>query len=222
MVSDEGWQAETRRIVERKENQKTGKVTEKDKGWVCDLVPKDLIVARYFSVERDRISRLEADLESVTAERTELEEEHSGDEGIFAEFDKVNKAAVAARLKELKNDRQAGDEVQVLKVWQKLNDHESGLKKEIKGLEADLDRLAYEKYPLLSPEEIRVLVVDDKWLGALRGLIAGELDRISQGLTQRVKVLAERYEKPLPEVMERVQALESKVAAHLAKMGFSL
>lgn len=44
----------------------------------------------------------------------------------------------------------------------------------------------------------------------------------SQGLTQRVKVLAERYEKPLPEVMDRVQALESKVAAHLEKMGFSL
>lgn len=189
LISGEGWQAETRRIIERKENQKTGKVTEKDKGWVCDLVPKDLMVARYFSAERDRISRLEADLESIAAERMELEEEHSGDEGIFAEFDKVNKAAVAARIKELRIDNGQliikGEELSIinyelsiLKSWQKLYDREASLKKEIKDLDAELDRLAYEKYPLLSPEEIRVLVVDDKWLGSLQGLIAGELDRI--------------------------------------------
>jgi len=34
----------------------------------------------------------------------ELEEEHGGDEGAFSELDKVTKANVTARLKEIKDD----------------------------------------------------------------------------------------------------------------------
>jgi hypothetical protein len=33
-----------------------------------------------------------------------MEEEHGGDDGPFADLDKVNKANVAARLKEIKGD----------------------------------------------------------------------------------------------------------------------
>ncbi|MEK6749638.1 MAG: hypothetical protein AABY83_10585 [Pseudomonadota bacterium] len=51
--------------------------------------------------------------------------------------------------------------------------------------------------------------------------IHGEMDRISQTLTQRVKELAERYETPLPRMVGRVAELEAKVNQHLAKMGFA-
>ncbi len=49
----------------------------------------------------------------------------------------------------------------------------------------------------------------------------GEMDRISQALTQRVKELAERYETPLPQQASRVAALEQKVNRHLERIGFS-
>ena len=55
-------------------------------------------------------------------------------------------------------------------------------------------------YPKLTEAEIKTLVVDDKWLAALDAAIHGEMDRISQALTQRVKELAERYETPLPQM----------------------
>ena len=42
LIADEGWKAETYRIIEK---DKKGK--DKDKGWTCDLVPKSLIVARF-------------------------------------------------------------------------------------------------------------------------------------------------------------------------------
>ena len=48
--------------------------------------------------------------------------------------------------------------------------------------------------PKLTEAEIKALVVDDKWLAALDAAIHGEMDRVSQKLTQRVKELAERYE----------------------------
>jgi len=47
-----------------------------------------------------------------------------------------------------------------------------------------------------------------------------EMDRFSQTLTQRVKELAERYGKPLPVLTEQADAMESKVRAHLERMGF--
>ena len=63
--------------------------------------------------------------------------------------------------------------------------------------------------------------MDDKWLAALDAAIHGEMDRISQALTQRVNELAERYEIPMPQMVSRVAELETKVNGHLKRMGFS-
>lgn len=63
--------------------------------------------------------------------------------------------------------------------------------------------------------------MDDKWLAALDKDIHGEMDRVSQQLTQRVKELAERYETPMPQMVGRVANLEAKVNRHLAQMGFA-
>ena len=80
LIAADGWKAETYRVIE---TDKKGR--EKDKGWTCDLVPKALIVARYFAKEQETITKLEAALERVTAQITELEEEHGGEEGAFSE-----------------------------------------------------------------------------------------------------------------------------------------
>lgn len=84
-----------------------------------------------------------------------------------------------------------------------------------------LDAKAYAHYPKLSAAEIQKLVVDDKWLATLDAAIHGEMDRISQALTQRVKELAERYETPLPQMVSRVAELEAKVNHHFERMGFA-
>ena len=57
--------------------------------------------------------------------------------------------------------------------------------------------------------------------GRARPAIHGEMDRISQALTGRVKQLAERYETPLPQMGCRAAELETKVNAHLERMGFA-
>ena len=217
LIAADGWQTETTRIIE---TDKKGK--EKDKGWTCDLIPKPLIVARYYAQEQSALDQLAADLEGVAAKLAELEEEHAGEEGAFAELDKVSKANVVARLKEIKDDPDAKDEAAVLSEWLDLNRDEADLKKRLKEVDAALDALVLAKYPELTETEIKTLVVDDKWLDSLDAAIHGEMDRISQALTQRVKELAERYEAPLPQMASRVAELEAKVNGHLAKMGFTL
>ena len=108
-----------------------------------------------------------------------------------------------------------------LNDWLKLNTKEADLKKRIKEAEAALDVQTYAQYPKLTESEIKTLVVDDKWLAALDAAIHGEMDRVSQQLTQRVKELAERYETPMPQMVGRVAELEAKVNGHLEKMGFA-
>lgn len=214
ILSADGWVAETYRILETDKKGKT-----KDKGWACDLVPKPLIVARYFATQQAAIEAKQAELEALTASIAELEEEHGGEEGCLGVLEKINKAEVNARLKEIKGDKEAKEEAAVLKQWLKLNTEEADYRKAIKDAEVALDKLAYEKYPQLMEAEIKTLVVDDKWLTTLAVAVQGELDRVSQTLTGRIRQLAERYATPLPKLVEEVDVLAARVEEHLKKMG---
>ena len=216
LIASEGWKAETYRDTE---TDKKGK--ERDKGWVCDLIPKALIVARYFSEEQAGIDQLVVELDSATARLSEMADDHVGEDGAFSELDKVNKANVVARLREIKDDKDAKDEAAVLNGWLKLSSKEAGLRKRLKEADTALDGQAYVRYPRLTETEIKTLVVDYKWLDALDTAIHRDIDRVSQGLAQRVKEFAERYEITLPQMLGRVAELEAKANLHLKTMGFA-
>jgi len=49
----------------------------------------------------------------------------------------------------------------------------------------------------------------------------GEMERISQTLTRRVSELTDRYEMPMPRMIEQLEELEAKVNHHLERMGFA-
>ena len=111
-------------------------------------------------------------------------------------------------------------ELTIIQQYIGLRDAESDLKKQIKEKEQELDDKLYAKYPELTEDEIKVLVINDKWLSAIKNAIGSEIDQISQRLTNRIKELAERYDTPLPGTNQLVAELENTVNAHLEKMGF--
>jgi len=241
LIAADGWVAKTARILEIDKKGKT-----RDKGWSCDLVPKPLIVAHYFAKQQAAIDAQQVELESTTARLAELEEEHGGEEGFLGALDKIAKAEVTARLKELRPNGRAASpkapkrnvelrvaedssaygnapdddsaEAAVLQQWLELNAAEAELKRPIRDAEAALDKLAYEKYPQLTETEVKTLVVDDKWLTAIAAAIRGELDRVSQTLTGRIRLLADRYATTLPTIIDEVAALSARVDSHLKKM----
>lgn len=225
LIAEDGWQATPYRVLETRKNKDGSPGKTVDKGWACDLVPKTLLVQHHFAAEQAELDRLGAELESTLAAQTELEEEHSGDDAVFGGFDKINDKEVKSRIKEIGRDATAdadsADELAVLKRWLDLSEQASGLKKRIKTLDAELDAKALARYPTLTPDEVKALVVDHKWMAALGAAVHGELDRVSQALTGRVKELAERYGRTMPELAEQVDDLQARVAGHLAKMGFA-
>jgi type I restriction enzyme M protein len=216
LIAADGWVARTSRVLET-----DSKGRQKDKGWTCDLIPKPLIVARYFAREQAAIEARQIELEAAATSLAELEEEHGGDQGYIGALDKIAKAEVIARLRQIKGDQEAKDEAAVLKRWLELAESEAALKRAVKEQEAALDRLAYEKYPELTEAEIKALVVDDKWMRRLEATVRAELERVSQTLTARVRELAERYATPLPHLCREVSMLAARVEVHLKRMGAS-
>jgi len=190
------------------------------------LIPSSLIIARYFAAERDAIKQLEARRDAITRQMEELDEEHGGEEGLLSDAKndkgKLTKVSVGARLKDIKHDADGAVERKQLNVYLALIEQESAANKQVKDAQKQLDAKVAAQYAKLSIEDIKTLVVDDKWLTTLAADVQTELDRVSQALTGRIKQLAERYAEPLPQLAADVAALSARVEAHLKQMGFQL
>ncbi|MDI1475690.1 type I restriction-modification system subunit M [Polyangium sp. y55x31] len=188
-----------------------------------DLIPQRFVVARSFVKEQVAVEALEAARDAVTRQVEEMEEEHGGEEGLFAEAKtdkgKLTKASVKARLGDLTWDKDAKEEREVLEKYLALIDQQAAANKRVKDAEKALEAKVAAQYAKLGEAEIKALVVEDKWLATLSASVQSELDRVSQALTGRVRELAERYEKPLPKLTAEVETLSARVEAHLEKMG---
>ena len=191
-----------------------------------DLVPAPILVARYFVAERDAMDALDNDLAALEQQLDQMREENSGEEGLLAEVidgegdkQKITAKVVKARLKEIGDDPLYADERAAIEVYADLIVQQSKAKAQRKAAQEDLDQKIDAKYPKLTEAEIKSLVVDDKWMACLSAAVQGEMDRVSQTLTGRIRELAERYATPLPRLTEEVEVLSARVDKHLKKMG---
>jgi type I restriction enzyme M protein len=234
LIAAEGWKtgAQPREIrqVKNKENKlvwpeshdfKRGK-----RRFKSDLIPAAILIDRYFLAERDTIAAIEAALASIEQQLDEKQEEQSGEEGLLTEViegegekQKVTVKAVNARLKVIARDPDYADECEVLMEYAALLDEQADIKAQLKAAHEELEAKLDAKYPILTEEQIKSLVVDNKWLATLAIAVQGELDRVSQTLTGRISQLAERYETPLPQLTDEVSTLTNQVNEHLRKMG---
>ncbi|THF70967.1 type I restriction endonuclease subunit M [Deinococcus sp. Arct2-2] len=216
LITGDGWVATPTRIEVKDRN---GKVKVKDKGWLCELLPKAYIVARFFATEQAELDTKQAELDAARSEQDELTEEHSGEEGIFADLDKVSAKEVKGLRPGLTTSADTEGELTVVAHWLALENQIASLKKQVADLDEALDQKALTQYAKLTEEDVKRLVIDDKWLAEIERQLHAEQDRVSQRLTTRVRELAERYAKPLPALEQQVGELQARVEAHLARMG---
>lgn len=225
IITTDGWAAGNEVIRLQREARGKKKNIEGLAGLEGRLIPIPLLIKTYFAAEQTKIDELATKLEQISAETEELKEEHGGEEGLLSEVidnDKITKAAVQKRIKEIKTDADFADEHKILEQYSALFEKEAETKKTIKEAEKDLERKVLIKYQKLTAEEVRTLVVERKWMDALESAVHGEVDRLSQQLAGRAKELAERYAEPLPEISQEVEGLRETVEGHLTRLGFAL
>ncbi len=215
LISTEGWKAEPIAVKNAKG---------KEVGWTCDLLPKQVVISKYFAKEQETIDNLKAQAEELEQQMVTLVEENSGEEDLFSEVkngaEKISKPMLAKRLKEIKGQNGYAEEAKVLKEYRELNEKQSVINGEIKENETDLNTKLFNKYKSLTDAEVRLLVVGDKWLKTMQDAVKDEIERVSQTLASRTIDLAQRYETTLPKMTVTIDELSKKVDNHLKIMGF--
>ncbi|MHB1320822.1 MAG: N-6 DNA methylase [Acidithiobacillus ferrivorans] len=180
-----------------------------DDGWKAspELILEDLVIHRYFPQDQEAIDALEAERDTFSRELEELEEEHGGEDGLLTEAKtdkgKFSKVSLTARLNDIRRDKEAAEEKKVLEQYLSTLEKESVSNKKVKEAQKALSTKVSAQYGQLDTHAVKDIVVEDKWLTRLGEDVdvQAELDRVSQTLTGRVKELAERYDKPLPELL---------------------
>jgi len=187
-----------------------------------DLVPPGLIVARYFAVQQAKIDRLAAVAEGASRGVEDYVEEHAVEEGSLAEAmddGKISKALVSARLRVAKHEKSDPEEIVALEHLMKLYEAEAATKKIVKDAQTALDVVTLKKYGDLTEEDVKSLVLDEKWGRTVVGRVGAEVGALTLSLVSRILELGERYAETVDELDRSLAGLESRVAAHLADMG---
>lgn len=215
LIAINGWKIEIK-IIKNKNG--------KEIGWDCDLLPKNIVINKYFAKEQEAIDKLTEKQEKLAQQMESLEEENSGEDDLFGEAKsdsgKITRAEITRRLREIRGNSEFLEETKVLQDYLGVIEKEALINGRIKDAESDLHNKLFLKYKELKDEEIKKLVVGEKWLKSMYKSVGNELERSSQKFASRVKELIERYETSLPHALHQVEELSNKVDDHLKSMGF--
>jgi type I restriction enzyme M protein len=230
LIMNEGWTeaAKPRKAIEDKDRKLTetpdlvigsGRGATKYK---MDLIPPALVVRKYFGDDQAAVYDLTLVAEEASRAVEEFVEEHAVEEGLLAgamDDDKITKALASARLKEAKREASDPEEVNGLQHLLKLYDAEVAAKNAVKEAQTTLDLATVKKYGGLTEADVKLLVLDSKWLGTIASRIGDEVNALTLALVARIQELGERYRDTLGALEAELVAAQRRAAAHLAEMG---
>ncbi|WP_033771697.1 type I restriction-modification system subunit M [Helicobacter pylori] len=179
-----------------------------------DLIPKDLIKQRFFKEESNMLEELENALNESVAIYEEFIEEHSNEEGLFYEL-KVNESVLK---KELKNATDPEDE-QILKTALELLEAKNKAQKAKNKADEELELKAFHQYKNLEINEIKDLIIKDKWLNSLKNALENKIQKRINAFISALNGIISSYSNSLLELDKEVKESESKVLEHLKDLG---
>ena len=228
LISADGWAnaAKPRGVIDDKDRKikEVPDLTVKSNKYKMDLIPPGLIGGRYFAAEIAAIVKLTAKREMAISQLEEFVASHSGEDGLLEDMPndqgKITKKSLNARITDsaVGEDEENREETKVLKRCLKLVDAESKADKAAKQAQASLDQKVLDRYGTLTATEIKTLVVEDKWLTAIRSRVQNAVVSSTYGLVERTKELEDRYVQTLPQLERNVDDINKRVKKHMKRM----
>ncbi|GAA7634101.1 type I restriction-modification system subunit M [Helicobacter pylori] len=179
-----------------------------------DLIPKNLIKQRFFEKEAKELEELENALNEKEADFEEFIEEHSNEKGLFYES-KINESVLK---KELKNATDSEDK-QILKTALELLEAKNKVLKMKNKAHEKLELKAFHQYKNLKLNEIKDLIIQDKWLKSLKNALENKIFKRINAFTSALNEIVSNYSNSLLELDKEVKESESKVLEHLKDLG---
>lgn len=224
-IAAEGWEEAARPWLMTGEAVRKGRRPDLVVGrlkYQAELIPPVLLIGRYFDAEQQAIAALEAECAALAQELEEMEEEQGAEGGLLEaarnDAGKLTRTSATARLEEVAADDEGEEERVALRAYLALVKREAAKAAALKARQEALMVAVLARYGVLTEGEIKLLVVEDKWLAVMEGAVRGEMERVSQALTGRVRESAERYAVALPELDIEQERLAALVAGHLRKL----
>lgn len=220
LISRDGWKVELscETLTTDKKSKEVKFVAKKNptfRDYNCDLLPVDIVVTRYFKNEHDAVLKAEECVAQFNSEIEQMEEENS-------ETLDDTVAGLKKTLKNLEKTAPDDEDVTIIRDYLSFADKLKVAKKTAKDAVAKLTALVVKKYPTLTDEEIKDMVVNEKWHTFIVGEAINESLRVTFAIEGQVTALADRYARRLADIDFSVRSLEERVNSHLAKMGFEL
>ncbi|MCQ2756786.1 type I restriction-modification system subunit M [Helicobacter pylori] len=179
-----------------------------------DLIPKHLIKQRFFEKETKELEELENALNEKETLLDEFIEEHSNEEGLFDGL-KINESVLK---KELKNATDSEDK-QILKTALELLEAKNKALKSKNKAHEELELKAFHQYKNLEINEIKDLIIKDKWLNSLKNALENKILKRINAFTSALNGIIQTYSNSLLELDKEVKESESKVLDHLKDLG---
>lgn len=206
MITDNGWIPTLSYAKD-----KNGKIKKNE--FDSELLPKQIIVNKYFSEEQSKIDGKDNELNNLTAEFESLVEENTGDENIFADDDKVNEKMLKDKRKESYDE----DLVVIEKLLDNLSTQKD-IKKDIKALQELLNDKVISKYSSLESDECKNIIVYDKWFVSIEEKFSNCINNIITNLSSSIIKLEEEYEYTLGDVNKEINKKEKELSNLLKEL----
>ena len=192
----------------------------------CDLLPVSVVVNKFFAADHASLLTKRGEVEQLSGEIDALPEENPDafDEGLYEMLEKVNEANVKKAVSAQKKHTVDAD-ANTVKVWNQylcLCGKKKEASRVLAAQVAAVTDKVRKKYDALTADDIRNLVINDKWLQELKGRSEAENKRVCESISSQVSVLNERYVKPLPKINEDIAKLSDEVEGLMKTMGIKL
>lgn len=206
MITDNGWIPTLSYAKD-----KNGKIKKNE--FDSELLPKQIIINKYFNEEQSKIDDKSNELNSLISEFESLVEENTGDENLFKDDEKVNEKL----LKELRKESN-DDELTILEKLLKNLIVQKDVKKEIKALQELLNDKVISKYDSLEVDECKNIIVYDKWFASVEEKFSNCINNIISNLSSSIVKLEEEYEYTLEDINEQINIKEQELSSLLKEL----
>ncbi len=206
LIKDNGWIP----TLEYAEN-KNGQIRKNE--FDSDLLPKQIVIHKYFKKENDALTHQINELNDITLELNSMIQENTGEGLLFNEEDKVDEKYLKELLKEASNEE--------ITIINELLEHlktQKEDKKLIKKLQQELNAKLITTYENLDEETSKELIIKEKWFKAIESKFKEQNENLLYELSNNIVEDVLNYETTLSELVEKTSKLEKKVLEDLKRM----
>ena len=203
MVSAEGWNININ-TVEKKSYF----------DWSSDLLPKEVVISNFFLTEKNNLDQLILSQKKIENELDEIIQENSDENGIFSDFDKINKTTVSQKINEIKEDKNQED-LLILRKYLLKYEELSKIKSKYKIDSSELNKKSFKHVTQLQENEIKNIIIEKKWFLEIEKKIIKNLNKKILLFVSEVKNLSERYSISLSELENNIDIISQEVDNNL-------